>query len=345
MTTVATPSQSTVVRPSKPPVNAWFLHCPTCRQPLSEFGQVLGCWTCDRRWPIRDQVAYFDGADRRPHVLTSAQRLSVAQQAQTNGWEAALHDHLRLIDETTYRRAIDEYHAQWRLVLPLSSASHVLDLSSGWGALAFNLAESCEFVAAADPCAAHAQFVALRAQQMRYTNILALRLGLDQPLPFAERHFDAVVLIDGLAWVGDDTAQRALLQHIHAVLRPGGCLLLAEANALARRLSRPPGIGRFRTLGSHLQLLRSCGFRIMQTYAPAPSHLEPFFMIPLDQPAPLAYMLREIIGGQNFEAHFRQRGQAALYPLARALIRRTPLPILTKLFRLCVPSLAIIAQA
>jgi SAM-dependent methyltransferase len=326
------------------PINAWLLHCPSCQQPLSEMGEALGCWVCGGRWPIEEGVAGFGGEDHRPHKLTSAQRLAVTRQAETNGWEAALHDQLRLIDEAAYRQAIDEYHAQWRFVLPLSSSS-VLNLCCGWGALAFNLAESCESVVAADPCPAHARFVALRAQQMRYSNILALRIGLEQPLPFAKGQFDAAILVEGFASAGDEAAQLALLQRIHAVLRPGGCLLLAEANPLARRLSRRPSTGRLHTLGGHLRLLRACGFRTVQTYAPAPSHLEPFFMLPLDHSPPLAYMLREIIGGQNFEAHFRQRGQAALYRLARGLVRWTPLPVLSMLARYCVPSLAIIAQA
>jgi SAM-dependent methyltransferase len=258
----------------------------------------------------------------------------------------ALHDLLRATDPAVYRQAIDEYRAQWRFVLPLSPSSRVLDLSCGWGAVALNLAESCELVVAADACPAQALFVAQRVRQMGQGNVFPLQLGLDRSFPFSEGFFDAVVLISVLGWVRGAEAQRLILRRVRDVLRPGGFLFLAEANRLGLdRLVGGRAAGELRTPRGYRAMLQSAGFRDFRMYAPAPSHLEPFFMIPLDRHAPLAYFLREIVGGQDFGIHFRRRGQDALYRLVRMITRHTPSHLLVVLAKPFVPSVAIVAHS
>jgi ubiquinone/menaquinone biosynthesis C-methylase UbiE len=164
--------------------------------------------------------------------LTQAQLEQVIDAAVTKGWEVALHDRLRTIDPAIYRQSIDEYRAQWRFVVPLLPSNYVLDLSCGWGAIAFNFAETCALVVAADACSEHVRFVALRARQKDQTNLVPLQLGLDRPLPFSPKSFDVVVLADALSWLVDRELQRLLLQRIYSVLTTGGSILLADSNRL-----------------------------------------------------------------------------------------------------------------
>ncbi|MGH7845070.1 MAG: hypothetical protein ACREQW_07860, partial [Candidatus Binatia bacterium] len=99
-----------------------------------------------------DGVPHFGGMDYRACALTQGERQRVVEAAAAHGWDVAVHDVLRTIDPIVYRHAVDEYRAQWRFVVPLRSADHVLDLSCSWGAIAFNFAEVCRVVLAADAC-------------------------------------------------------------------------------------------------------------------------------------------------------------------------------------------------
>jgi hypothetical protein len=103
-------------------------------------------------------------------------------------------------------------------------------------------------------------------------------------------------------------------------------------------------MGNPQTVRGYPRLLQSVGFRNLRVYALLPSHLEPFFTIPLDRRIPLEYFLREIMGTQDFGIHFRQRGQDVLYQLLRLTVRWTPAHLLARLARPFIPSIAIVAQ-
>jgi 2-polyprenyl-3-methyl-5-hydroxy-6-metoxy-1,4-benzoquinol methylase/uncharacterized protein YbaR (Trm112 family) len=320
-----------------------LLVCPICGAALAADPEQYRCPLCDGRWPIVAGAPHFGGTDRRAHALSAEQYESIVGCAAEHGWQIALHDRLRAIDLQAYRQAIDEYRAQWRFVLPLAPTSRVLDLQCGWGATALNLAECCAEVVAADASPALTRFVALRAAQMGRVNLHAVQLGLDQPLPFSGV-FDVVVLVDALRWL-EVAAQRALLARVRMALRPDGLLFVAERNRVgADQLAR----GRFdrglHTINGYRRLLAAAGFRCASVYAPLPSHLEPFFVVPLDRALPLSYVLHEIIGGQDFGEQLRRRGLGRLGSLARRTARLLPATWLARLARPLVPSVALVAQ-
>jgi 2-polyprenyl-3-methyl-5-hydroxy-6-metoxy-1,4-benzoquinol methylase/uncharacterized protein YbaR (Trm112 family) len=300
-------SQSTVIESD-------FFFCSYCQLPLKAGERIIWCSSCNRHWPIKDGIPHFGGTDARPSALTQAERNLVVDAAAKYGWEVALHDRLRNINPTVYRQASDEYRAQWRFLLPLSPSSYVMDLSCGWGSVTFNLAEICELVVAADASSDLTRFVTLRSRQKRQHNIIALQLGLNQPLPFRKNSFDVVVLCDALNWIAGPGIQRTLLRRIKNVLKPGGSLLLAETNRLSalRMVTRSPS-SNLHSASGYKRMLQSVGFRDFRVYALAPSHLEPFFIIPLEQRSPLSYLLREIVSALDFGVHFQQRGLGMFY--------------------------------
>ncbi|HZR00926.1 MAG TPA: methyltransferase domain-containing protein [Chloroflexota bacterium] len=321
-----------------------ILVCPACNGEVEQSAAGLWCRGCGHGWPLADGIPHFGGTDLRAHRLGIDDRWGVARAAAREGWDVALHDRLRALDPRAYRQAVDEYRAQWRFVLPLTETSRIVDLNCGWGAAAFNLAESCGLVVAADACPAQARLVAHRARQTGRHNLVALQLGLDQPFPLREASFDAVALVDGLAWQPDPARQRRIVARARALLRPGGTFLLAEPNRLTvapRPWSGPRGA---RTPGGYARLLRSAGFHDLELYAPAPSHLEPFFMIPLDRVEPLSYLFTAILGRQDFGVQARQRHGALLYAAARLVASRLPGGLLARLARPILPSTAIVAR-
>ncbi|WP_422750991.1 class I SAM-dependent methyltransferase [Micromonospora sp. WMMD1219] len=94
-----------------------------------------------------------------------------------------------------------------------------LDLGCGTGDFLAVLHEhgtvACE---GADP---HPGYLAELAA--RHPDLPLHRLGVGEPLPFADRHFDSVSLLDVLEHVPDEIA---LLTETHRVLAPGGLLVL-----------------------------------------------------------------------------------------------------------------------
>lgn len=321
------------------------LCCPICEVPLISGGPAELCTSCGKRWPVLNGVACFDGSDCRQHDLTVDQQADIVQVAVTEGWQVALHDRLRAVAPKAYRWAVDPYRAHWRFLLPLSSSSRVLDLNAGLGAATFSLAETCGGVVAADASAYQAAFIAERAQQCGTQNILSLRLGLDQSLPFASRSFDGVVLADGLSWIASRTQQRILVDRIHRALCLGGTLLLADINRvsptqLAGKSSRPGA----HSVGGYARLLRQAGFDRLRGYALLPSHSEPFFLIPLDERTPFAFFLREILANANFGPQLERRGLGRLFRIVRAAAEKAPPTVLTTMLRSVVPGVAIAAR-
>jgi SAM-dependent methyltransferase len=321
------------------------LCCPSCEIPLMTDGPAEFCTSCRKRWPVLNGVTFFGGSHHGQHRLTADQQADIAQVAITEGWQVALHDRLRDVAPKAYRCAVDPYRAHWRFLLPLSSSSRVLDLNAGLGAATFSLAETCGAVVAADASGHQAAFVAVRARQSGMHNILSLRLGLDQLLPFAPGSFDGVVLADGLSWIASAAEQRQLVDRIHRILCPGGTLLLADMNRvgpaqLAGASSRPGT----RSVGGYARLLRRAGFDRLRTYALLPSHDEPFFLIPLDQRAPFAFFLREIVANANFGPQLERRGLGLLFRIVRAVAETVPATVLTTMLRSFVPGVAIAAR-
>ena len=72
--------------------------------------------------------------------FTESEAQQIAQSAVENGWQVAAHDCMRSLNHRAYRLAIDEYAAQIRFLLPLTSQSRVLQLRCSWGPVALNLA-------------------------------------------------------------------------------------------------------------------------------------------------------------------------------------------------------------
>jgi SAM-dependent methyltransferase len=321
------------------------LCCPSCEVALISGDHAELCASCGKRWPVVNGVACFDGGDYRQHHLSALQQADLADIAATQGWQVALHDRLRNVRPKAYRLAVDPYRGHWRFLLPQSRTSRVLDLNAGLGAATFALAEACAAVVAADASCYQAAFIAARARQSGIQNILSLRLGLDESLPFRPRSFDAVVLSDGLSSIVSQAKQRQLVERIHRVLSSAGTLLIADVNRLApMRFSRRSWRPGARSIGGYARLLHRAGFDRLRTYALLPSHNEPFFVVPLDERAPFAFLLREIVANPNFGPQLERRGLGLLFRVVRAATEMVPTTVLTTMLRSFVPGVAITAR-
>ncbi|MBI2940632.1 MAG: class I SAM-dependent methyltransferase [Chloroflexi bacterium] len=286
-----------------------------------------------------------------------ARLLAVAGQGD---WRSALHDELRRYDRSLHRWATDELRTGWRMVLPLSGESRVLEVGAGLGGAAFLLAEVCRAVVALDPSWEHARFTQLRCRSEGRANVYPICAG-DQPvLPFPTGTFDIVVL-NGVAeqagrWFGD------LVTGATRVLRPEGTLYLGILNRLGlHRLAAsgrslvggrltptgkcdggtPEWVGN--TLRGYQQLLRAAGCAQMEVFYPLPYHHQPMYLVPLDDPRTVAYCLKILFEAYDWELRVQQQGLGPLFRLARLGSRLAVRLGLTGLLRYLVPSYGIVA--
>ncbi|MFZ2753614.1 MAG: class I SAM-dependent methyltransferase, partial [Lysobacteraceae bacterium] len=114
------------------------------------------------------------------------------------------------------------WEALARSALPLLAPGHVLDIASGDGVLAELLAPHTREYICID---ASARVVSAASERLRRFANVQVREGDMHALPFADDHFDLVVLMHALTY---STKPAAAVAEAARVLRPGGRLLLCS---------------------------------------------------------------------------------------------------------------------
>jgi DNA-binding transcriptional ArsR family regulator/protein-L-isoaspartate O-methyltransferase len=114
------------------------------------------------------------------------------------------------------------WEALARSALPLLAPGHVLDIASGDGVLAELLAPHAREYICID---ASARVVNAASERLRRFANVQVREGDMHALPFADDHFDLVVLMHALTY---STQPAVAVTEAARVLRPGGRLLLCS---------------------------------------------------------------------------------------------------------------------
>jgi DNA-binding transcriptional ArsR family regulator/protein-L-isoaspartate O-methyltransferase len=114
------------------------------------------------------------------------------------------------------------WEALARSALPLLAPGHVLDIASGDGVLAELLAPHAREYICID---ASARVVSAASERLRRFPNVQVREGDMHALPFADDHFDLVVLMHALTYAAKPAVAVA---EAARVLRPGGHLLLSS---------------------------------------------------------------------------------------------------------------------
>ncbi len=114
------------------------------------------------------------------------------------------------------------WEALARSALPLLAPGHVLDIASGDGVLAELLAPHAREYVCVD---ASARVVSAASERLRRFVNVQVREGDMHALPFADDHFDLVVLMHALTY---STRPAVAVAEAARVLRPGGRLLLSS---------------------------------------------------------------------------------------------------------------------
>lgn len=331
------------------------LQCPSCGQPLRWSDAQVVCPGCTRAWPLTAGVACLGHAPDYPVGLPDEQLAEALAIAERSGWQAALHDYLRPLDNQLYRRAVDEYRAQWRCLVPRHPEARLLDLRCGWGPIAVNLAPDYGLVIAADTRYELARFTALRAEAAGLGHLAPVCLDPAQSLPFSAGFFDVVVLHEVLEW-GD---LPHLLREVHRVLAPGGQVFLNAGNRLnvaqmlasvQQRLSgqgpaaAPGRPARPHTLPGYRRALRAAGLAPEADFGVLPSATEPFFIVPLASRGGLKYFLDGLFQNPSLRRALSQRNMLAVYQTAQAAWRLARFLPVETIVRQMMPGYGLLAS-
>jgi len=177
-----------------------------------------------------------------PESSVFEQLLEIAAE---EGWRVAL--------DKIYRPAAGDYAYDWAVgkgrsdllcVLDIGQDSQMLDIGCGWGANSIALAHYCGGVVSVDIIDATLKFLKIRSRQ-EFQDRNKIRLAHISPLghnniPFGDNSFDGAIMNGVLEWVGVDSTthtplhfQRAALQDVCRILRPGGQLVIGIENRFA----------------------------------------------------------------------------------------------------------------
>jgi cyclopropane fatty-acyl-phospholipid synthase-like methyltransferase len=155
--------------------------------------------------------------------------------------------------------------------LKLSPESRLLDLGCGpAGPLTYVSAQTrCQAVGL-DVSANAIAAARDRAASLGLSEKITLRQAdLNEPLPFADAHFHAVVSIDVILHLRD---RAAIFREVARVLAPAGRFLFTDAGVITGPVSSeeiqrrtPHGYAQFVPPGVNEQLLERAGFRLIET--------------------------------------------------------------------------------
>jgi SAM-dependent methyltransferase len=349
------------------------LKCPKCQSKLVAATTCLLCSGCSREWPIHEGIpSFMEGSYPYWGFVPKERFQEVWEIACSEGWRNGIAHAIKISKkhpEHAWTYLTSENRSLFKYLLGLAPETRVLEVGSGWGPIALDLARDSSLVFAMDPTLENLRFLALRARQEGIDNLFPVNVGLsDHPyLPFLNEYFDVAILSGVLEWIGagPDTSldpialQKDGLKKIFSVLKTGGRLYIGTENrlgfkyflgqkdehsglrfatlmprTLANLYSRVLKQREYRTYThSHNgleKLLKKVGFNRLQFFSILPNYSSPRFIIPHKNPSIWRFFL-------DYFARYSVRMNLPLYLLVRLTIH-------LNIYKHFVPTLAVIAE-
>lgn len=292
--------------------------CPECRSPLNINDGGYSCSSCHSGWPIEHGISKFSKNEFFWSVFDEETAAGVTELAEKGSWNDAIEKYRGTIGDYTVGYIKNLSRADWHILLSLDENSVVVDIGSGWGNIAMNIANRCREYYCGDVNMTNLRLLRCRLRDAGYTNVNPFLYDATDflRLPFEDNSVDAVILNGVLEWMGNvkhhaspDEMQLAALKEIRRVLRPGGQLYIGIENrySVSTLRGKPlhfelPFIGllprwlsnavtkmvkgeEHRTyvyaLHGYKKIINKAGYSGVDFYWPYPSYHDPNYIIPL----------------------------------------------------------------
>ena len=224
--------------------------CIYCRSKLSFEEGRLVCSNCSSDFEIRKGIPILIEKERYWCNFPRAFMLELNRDAEKTYWRDVVKKH---ISGNVAEHISAENRIDFRYILPDLKDKNVLDIGSMWGGITIPISRYCREIFAIDSTFETVCLLDIRRRQDNLHNI-NIALSSAYRLPFANNHFDVVLLIGVLEWLGTDydfvvsehygkkrklpsnnkmsprTLQIQALEEIYRVLKPGGVVLIAIEN-------------------------------------------------------------------------------------------------------------------
>lgn len=295
---------------------------------------MLTCSSCGTSYPVIDGIPRLIQQEFYWGEIDRSSAVQFVDDARQLGWRQAVAKRFTP-DADASISILDWQRASWIPLLALPKNAVVLDVGSGYGALTHALAANYDEVHSVEAIPQRVEFTSLRMQQEAFTNVHLVQ-GSALRLPYAAGSFDGIVVNGVLEWIGDwdaegdpRSAQLRFLRRIHALLKPGGVLLVGIENRIAydafagaidhsglpftNLLPRPLASVALRVFGKqhhrmeqpsrsyrtytyseagYRKLFREAGFGGVDSYWAEPGYNQPYRLAPTDSKS-VATSLRE----------------------------------------------------
>jgi len=254
--------------------------------------------------------------------------------ARKEGWQEALKSVQQENAPNKLQEALAPNRLAWLNLVDISSPTKVLDIGTGTGGIACQLAKKCSVVAI-DSSSVDVEFLKIRAKQ---DNLRHLKVFLADAvkLPFGRNQFDLAIMNGVLEWIPTGQTnkdprevQLRALKEVRRVLKPEGKFMLGienryylgyflgipephvdmkyisimdreEAEKLSKNVRGMPFLEYTYSKQEYEELLKEAGFKHIEAYWLYPDYRLPQYMIPLDNTNAVKFFVEELLTPDDY---------------------------------------------
>lgn len=212
------------------------LVCPTCEKTLTELQGKYFCDICGRNWGNIEGIPCF--IDKREYwgEIPQGKMLEINLKAKSMGWKYALIENLKKENERIFNYVVSQHRAKFKYLFSDLANASILDIGSGWGTIAIDLAKECKEVTAVERVIERALFAKVWAEQEGIDNLQIIICDA-MLIPLPKEYYNYIILNGLLEYIGLYTtnqspmsAQIDFLAKIRTLLKPGGAVYVGIEN-------------------------------------------------------------------------------------------------------------------
>jgi len=261
------------------------LACPNCHLELQQKDNSLLCFHCDVKWQIRNGIPDFLDENIFYGPISRTELKEINQKISKRDWKDILLNHPSKQVKKAAFSMINPDRANWRLFLPLTRESVVLEVGARSGAVSHIMALSYGHVFAIEPVWEYAEFMSHRFKQEKISNITVIRSNAHQiPVPY--HTIDLAVFNDDIMSSGREISQilkkrfLKIFAQIHRCISTGGFICLLVRNRWTPQNIVDRNNDTLSAKG-YKNVLEKSGFFNIETFGILPESSNPKFIVPV----------------------------------------------------------------